>query len=167
MAGKVGNDVFADRFTAELQSAAINTSLVEKAELPSGSAVILVLPHGDNVIVISPGANADVSPDFALSAVEGLEAGDFLLCQLEIPLDSVQAALASARKKEVITILDPAPACTLPDELLSRVKILTPNQTEAAVLLSDSEPPGDFRHAETAARKLQARGPKTVILKMV
>jgi ribokinase len=140
--------------------------LVQHSDSPSGTAIIFVLPHGDNVIVISAGANARVSPEFALKAVEGLEAGDFLLCQLEIPLDSVHAALESATKKGVITILDPAPARALSDELLSYVSILTPNQTEAAVLLGDSDAPEDFAHAGVAARKLQDRGPTTVIVKL-
>lgn len=166
MAGKVGNDVFANRLIAELQSAGVKTELVEQTDSPSGTAIIFVLPHGDNSIVISPGANADVSSDFALKAIEDMEAGDLLLCQLEIPLESVHAALESASKNGIITILDPAPARPLSDKLLSCVNILTPNQTEAALLLGDLEPPEDYVQAEIAARKLQARGPGTVIVKM-
>jgi ribokinase len=166
MAGKLGDDLFADKLTAELKISGVSTELVQRSDSPSGTAIIFVLPHGDNLIVISPGANADVSTDFALKAVEGMKAGDLLLCQLEVPRESVQVALASARKKRVITLLDPAPASALSDELLSRVDILTPNQTEAALLLGDSEPAEDYVHAEMAARKLQARGPGTVIVKM-
>jgi ribokinase len=166
MAGKIGNDVFADRLTSGLQAAGVDTTLIKQSASPSGAAVIFVLPHGENMIVISAGANADVAPDFAVKAVERLSPGDLLLCQLEIPLDSVQAAFRSAKQKDVVTILDPAPACALSDELLACVDILTPNQTEAASLLGNETAPEDHRQAEAAARKLQQRGPKTVIVKL-
>jgi ribokinase len=166
MGGKVGNDVFADRLLRELEAAGVDTTLVSGSNLPSGSATIFVLPNGDNMIVISPGANGDVSVDFALQAIDTLQSGDSLLCQLEIPLESVAAALESAYKKAVITILDPAPAYPLPDDLLTSVSILTPNQTEAAILADTSEPPNTMMEAESVARRLQARGARTVIVKM-
>lgn len=166
MAGMVGSDVFAERLIRELHDAGVATQLVRKSAWASGSAIILVLPNGENSIAISPGANADISVDFALEAIEDLEPGDLLLCQLEIPLAAVLAALQAASKKNVITILDPAPACALPDDLLWSVSILTPNQTETAILLGTPEVPEQFSQAEAAARKLQARGAKTVIVKM-
>ena len=166
MAGKVGNDVFGQRLADELKSAGVRTDSVRRSESRSGTAVIFVLPNGENLIVISPGANADVSVDFALTAVDSLQEGDFLLCQLEVPVAAVRAAIVSAYRKNVTTILDPAPARALPDELLSSISILTPNQTEAAVLLGHSQTPQELAQAESAARDLQARGPQTVIIKM-
>ncbi len=166
MAGKVGTDVFADRLVQELRSAGVDTGLVARSQAASGSAIIVVLPNGENSIVISPGANADISVEFALAAIEELERGDLLLCQLETPLNAVTAAIVTAHKKGVVTILDPAPACDLPDELLSSTSILTPNQTEAAALAGISEAPKSFEDAELVARQLQARGASTVILKM-
>jgi ribokinase len=165
MAGKVGADVFGQRLVTELQRAGVNTELVQNSAASTGSATIFVLPNGENAIVISAGANADISVAFARDAVEGLKPGDLLLCQLEIPLEAVRAALNAAREKGVIAILDPAPACTLPDELLSQVAILTPNQTEAAILLG-SDPPTDWAQAERVARALQGHGAETVIVKM-
>ena len=166
MAGKLGDDAFAQRLLRELRNAGVDTGLVGTSSAPSGSALICVLPNGENTIVISPGANADIAPTLALDAIEDLKPSDLLLCQLEIPLEAVQAAIQAAYKKNVITILDPAPACELPDDLLSCVTILTPNQTEAALLLGTSENLEDFAQAEAAARKLQDRGPQTVIVKM-
>ena len=166
MAGKVGNDAFAERLLRELRNAGVDTGLVGTSTAPSGSAIICVLPNGENTIVISPGANGDISSTFALNAIGDLEPGDLLLCQLEIPLEAVKAAVQAAYRKKAITILDPAPACELPDGLLSCVTILTPNQTEAALLLGTSENLEDLAPAEAAARKLQDRGPQTVIVKM-
>lgn len=166
MAGKVGTDVFAHRLIDGLREAGVNTNLVSRSDSPTGTAVILVLPSGENSIVISPGANGDVSIDFALDALERLNAGDLLLCQLEIPLESVSTALKVARNKGVTTILDPAPACPLSNDLIASVNILTPNQTEAALLLDTKCAPETFAEAEGCARKLLERGAETVIIKL-
>lgn len=166
MAGKIGNDVFADRIVQELKHAGVATEFVLASDSPSGTAVIFVLPTGENIIVISAGANAGVSEAFALEAIDNLQPGDLLLCQLEIPLNAVSTALEAAHQKGVITVLDPAPACALPKGLLSSVSILTPNQTEAAILLDTDDPPADFSQAERAALELRARGAEAVIVKM-
>ena len=166
MAGMVGNDVFADRLRQELQDAGVNTEMVRTADISSGSAGIFVLPNGENAIVISPGANGKVSVEFARKASESLGTGDFLLCQLEIPPDAVETAMKSAHERGAVTILDPAPAAELPDELLRSVSILTPNQTEAAFLIGASTVPESMAEAEVAARTLQSRGVQTVIVKM-
>ncbi len=166
MAGRVGDDAFAERLIRELQSADVDTQLVSQSPGPSGSATIFVLPDGENTIVTSAGANAELSNEFATQVGDQLQAGDLLLCQLETPLGAVFSAIQAARRKQATTILDPAPACALPDELLSYIDVLTPNQTEAAILLGVSEIPARFAEAEAAARKLQARGAKAVIVKL-
>jgi ribokinase len=167
MAGKVGSDVFADRVLGELQSSSVDTGLIGRSSSPSGTATIFVLPSGENLIVISPAANGDISVDFALGAVDHLKPGDLLLCQLEIPIEAVQAALKMAHRKGAITILDPAPAAPISDELLSSVTILTPNQTETAILLGDStHAPENVEQAAEAAVKLRQRGAQTVIIKL-
>jgi ribokinase len=166
MAGKVGDDVFAARLLNELRNAGVDTSLVGTAPGASGSAAILVLPNGDNSIVISPAANAQVSIEFALQAVQNLREGDLLLCQLETPLDTVASVVQAAYAKGVTTVLDPAPARALSDNVLQAVSILTPNQTEAAILTGQQETPVDKAAAEKVARKLQSRGARTVIVKL-
>jgi ribokinase len=166
MAGKVGTDVFAERILHELRTTGVHTKLVHTSPEPSGTAIILVFPNGENLIVISAGANADISESFALDAVKDMQPGDILLCQLETPLEAVSAACQAAHQRGVITILDPAPARALPDELLSSITILTPNQTETAILLESSEGPANFTEAAAAARRLQSRGTQSVIVKM-
>jgi ribokinase len=166
MAGMVGNDVFADRLLQELRDSGVNTNMVRAADTSSGSAGIFVLPNGENAIVISPGANGEVSAEFARNAVGSLQTGDFLLCQLEIPLEAVEAAMDAAHERGVVTLLDPAPAAELPDDLLRSVSILTPNQTEAAFLTGALKAPENITEAETAARILQSHGAYAVIVKM-
>jgi ribokinase len=95
------------------------------------------------------------------------ERGGFLLCQLEVPLVTVEAALGQARRIGIVTILDPAPAQPLTRELLSSVDWLTPNQTEAELLLS--APEGSvrtFAEAREAALRLRDWGPRGVIVKL-
>lgn len=166
MAGKVGSDVFAGRILRELEAAGVDTELVAQPDLATGSATIFVLPSGDNTIVLSPGANADVSAAFGLQAVENLQPGDLLLCQLEIPMETVEASIRAAHERQIVTVLDPAPAARLPDRLLGSVDILTPNQTEAASLTGAAEPPGNMVEAEQCAQELRRRGAKTVIVTM-
>ena len=165
MAGCLGADVFGRQLREELSAAGVDMSRVRTGELASGTATILVLPGGQNVIVISAGANGEVTVPVALDAVGDLEDGDILLCQLEIPLESVEAAVSEAYRRGVVTILDPAPACPLPAALLQAVTILTPNQTEAGLLLARPavESLSDAREAAAALRQL---GPRLVILKL-
>lgn len=166
MAGKVGSDVFAERILREMRDAGVDTELIGTSSEPSGTAVIFVLPNGDNCIVISTGANADITSTFALDAVEKMDAGDILLCQLETPLEAVSAALRAAHARGMTTILDPAPARDLPESLFSSIDILTPNQTETAILLGRSEQPLDFNEAAPAAKTLRSFGARAVIIKM-
>jgi ribokinase len=88
------------------------------------------------------------------------------MCQLETPLEAVEAALKAAYSRGVVTMLDPAPASALSRDVLSCVTILTPNQTEAAIVAGFERAPETAAEAEAAARELQRRGAHTVIVKM-
>ncbi len=166
MAGKIGCDMFAERILRELQAARVQTELIAQSARASGTALIFVLPNGENSIVIAAGANGDIDLSFALKVAEQIDSDDILLCQLETPLEAVSTTLNAAFKRGVTTILDPAPACDLPDELLSTVSILTPNQIETAILLRWPKPPANFDEAAAAANALRARGARAVIVKM-
>jgi ribokinase len=166
MAGVVGSDSFADGILGDLQSQRVDTSFVRRSSKASGTAIIFVLPDGNNSIVISPGANRDVGIELADQAIATLARGDILLCQLEVPLDAVDTALSLARARGVLTILDPAPACNLSTSLLRAVDILTPNQSEASSLLGWRAPVATVEEARVAAATLQARGPRSVVVKL-
>ena len=83
MIGQVGNDRLGSLLLDSLQSAGVNTERVGKSDKPTGTAVILVLPDGENLIVISAGANATVTPEVAESGLADLGPRSLLLCQLE------------------------------------------------------------------------------------
>ena len=166
MAGMVGNDPFGARLRSELSALGADVSRVREWAGPSGTATILVMPDGENAIVIAAGANAEVDVSSAVAAVSDLSPGDFLLCQLEIPLVSVGASMSVAKGRGATTILDPAPAQLLSPVMLQTVTILTPNQTEAALLLGHPHPLETVEEAQQAANALRALGPDTVIIKL-
>jgi ribokinase len=164
---QLGADPFGSKLLESLEASGVETSCVGIANRPTGCASIYVLPSGENSIVISPGANATLDPDTAIRKLDLLRSGDLVLSQLEIPVLTVTAALMRAKQVGAITVLDPAPVQPLPPELLAVVDYLTPNQTEAAMLLGDpSREPVDVESAARVARELLKLGPKTVVLKL-
>ena len=167
MVGRIGNDSFGPRLIESLNSAGVDTSEVKTVESSTGAAFILVLPDGENLILLSPGANARFEAEPGLFVRLALSPGDCVLTQLESPIETVAAALAEGRRAGATTILDPAPARSLPPGLLAKVDWLTPNQTEAAILLGEPDLNiDDYTSAESAARRLLALGPKGVMMKL-
>lgn len=167
MAGRVGYDLFADHLKASLAAAGVDVSAVHATKSqPTGVALIWVEESGQNAIVVASGANHA----FHASEVEALRpvfrGAALALFQLETPLKTVEAALAVAREEGARTMLDPAPARPLSRELLERVDLLTPNESEACLLLG--RPPGrlTFEEAPEVAAALLAMGPRAVILKL-
>jgi len=167
MIASVGADPFGQALLASLNGAGVDTGRVRTSHRPTGCACIYVLPGGANSIVISPGANADLDAESTLSRLHDLSENDFLLAQLETPLETVEAAFAHAARIGAITILDPAPARALPPALVANVGLVTPNQTEAGVLLGDPDLPMEsFADAERAASRLLAMGSRAAMLKL-
>ena len=151
----VGADGLGDDMVLGLEAEGINTRyVVRDPDAPTGVALITVdEATGENVIVVASGANAKLSVGLVDMAAALIREADVLVCQLESPLETVAAALKLARAAGRTTILNPAPAQALPDEMLSLVSALTPNETEAALLAGDAA-----LTPEAAARTLQARG---------
>ncbi len=134
MVGRVGDDDAGSLLRAALDSAGVDTRAVPAtAGTPSGTALIAVGSDGDNAIVVSPGANGRMSSADATSAAGILAAAEVVLLQLEIPLEAVTAAARCARRTVVLNPA-PAPAEPLPGDLLDRVDVVVPNQTELARL---------------------------------
>lgn len=131
---KVGNDLFGDNAIKGYEKDGIDTSHVLRSCKPSGVALIMVDDKGENVISVAPGANGDLTPADIESVKDVLESADYVILQLEIPVESTMTAAKIAHKAGACVILNPAPVATLPDELFQYVSIITPNQTEMALL---------------------------------
>jgi len=167
MVGRVGYDVFADHLKASLSAAGVDVSAVHATRAqPTGVALISVDRAGQNSIVVASGANHALAAAETEAMRPVFRGARFVLFQLESPLDTVASALKLAREEGARTILDPAPAAPLPPELLANVDILTPNETEASVLLG--LPPARVAASDAVplARSLRQRGPKAVLLKL-
>jgi ribokinase len=157
MVGMVGSDDAGDRLLAALAAAGVGTSRVRRStSLATGLALIMVDDAAENTIVVIPSANGALTPGDLDAGVIGEAA--VVLLQLEIPLETVEAAAALARGK---VVLNPAPAHPLPAALLDRVDVLVPNRTELA-LLAGAEPPATMEEAAALARSLE--GPKGVVV---
>jgi ribokinase len=166
MIGELGQDQFANLLIDSLSAANVDCSCVGRSPGSTGTAIILVLPSGENLIVVSPAANFRLTPELVNARLGQISSSTILLCQLEIPLASTACALAAAHSAGAITILDPAPAQPLDRGLLACVTYLTPNQTEAALLLNSSGLIATYDEAEQAAHQLLALGPANVIVKL-
>ena len=167
MAGRVGYDVFADQLKASLAAAGVDVSYVHATKSqPTGVALISVESSGQNSIVVASGANHALLASEVENMRPAFRGALFALFQLETPLDSVAAALAMAREEGARTILDPAPAQPLAPEMLGRVDILTPNETEACILLGRTGVRVSLGVAPEMARALRALGAHTVVLKL-
>lgn len=167
MVGRVGHDVFADHLKASLAAAGVEVSAVHAARSqPTGVALIWVDKAGQNSIVVASGANLALASSDTEAMRQVFRGAKFVLFQLETPLDTVAGALKVAREEGARTILDPAPAKPLSNELLSLVDILTPNESEASLLLGRAAARVSVEQAPALARELLAKGPKQVILKL-
>ena len=163
MIGRVGYDVFADHLKASLSATGVDVSGVMATRTqPTGTAFIWVDREGQNSIVVASGANHALTP----ADLPSFSGARYVLFQLETPLDTIAAALKQAGREGAKTILDPAPAQQLSPDLLAAVDILTPNETEAALLLGRNPSRVSLLEAPALARAVHAMGPKAVVLKL-
>ena len=160
---RVGRDMFGEQAVAGFRKDGINVDyIVRDAASPSGVALIFVAKDGENSIAVASGANGKLAPGDVKQAAAQFSKAAVLVMQLETPLATVQAAADLAARAGVRVILNPAPARPLPDRLLRRISILTPNETEAELLTGIKV--ADAASAARAAAKLRARGVATVII---
>lgn len=126
--GAVGDDAAGTRLREVLAIDGIDPARLAVTDAPTGRALIIVDDRAENSIVVVPGANATVVPpvDVPPSAV--------VLCQLEVPVESVVHAFRSARAHGALTVLNPAPAAELPADLLAVCDVIVPNEHEVELL---------------------------------
>ncbi|WIF95451.1 ribokinase [Caminicella sporogenes] len=133
MLGKVGDDSFGEilKNNLQLNNVDISNVYVQKNQ-STGIAMIMVNEDGDNSIVVIPGANFDLMPEDIKDSV--IRDCDILVSQLEIPLETIEYIFKKAKDMNKYTILNPAPACKLSDNLLENIDLLVLNETEIEVL---------------------------------
>ncbi|MDO5977522.1 ribokinase [Flavivirga spongiicola] len=111
----------------------VSSSLIVN-EVASGTAIIMVDEHGENSIIITPGANNKLDPTYLLSIENIIKEADILVLQMETPYETVKKACALAKKNQTQVILNVAPAMPIDNAFLNNVDILVVNETEAETL---------------------------------
>ena len=159
MVGAVGEDVFGQAMLDNLANSGVGTKSIMRVPGSSGVAPIFLGADGQNCIVVIPGANRKVDNAAVDAQAELIRGAGMVLCQLEIPIETVSHTLAICKAAGVPVMLDPAPAAELPESVWEQVAWLTPNETEAAFYI------GETANVEDAAKQFFARGVSGVVLK--
>lgn len=136
LVARVGDDEHGRLLTDALRSSHVDDRwLSTSSTAPTGVAMITVDDTGENTIVVSPGANDELGAEEIAACSDALAAATVVISQLEVSLPVVEAAARAAGGR---FFLNPAPARSLPDDLLGRVEVLIPNRSELAVLANTS-----------------------------
>jgi ribokinase len=163
MVTRVGRDVFGEQTVHNYREQGIDTTyVVTDPDHPTGVASIVVDDAARNCILVVAGANQGLRPDDVRGAARAVQEADVLLCQLEVPLESVHEALLVAKAAGVRTILNPAPAVPLDDAFLALADLCVPNESEIELLTEKSA--STLKGAEAGARVLLRRGAGAVIV---
>ena len=161
LVARIGDDDFGTMGRKLWQAEGVDITHVETAPGErSGVAQILVYEDGDNSIAVYPGAGAALGVQQVQGAHATLAACKVVMASCEVPLAATQAAFAIARTYGARTVLNPAPACPLPAELLVLVDVLTPNESELHLLAGTAA----GSDVDEAARVMLSRGPKAVVV---
>jgi len=147
--GAVGDDSYGELLKRSLAESGVDTDLLRTSERPTGIAYITVTPDGENSILVSPGANSGLRPEDV-----DLDGAEIVVLSLEIPLETVEHAVAKAAEKGVRTLLNLSPAAELSAKTLQGLDVLLVNEHEAAFLLG----------GEAGFPKLLDLGPKAAVV---
>ncbi len=163
MIGKIGKDDNGKILKALLKKEGINTNLIfEDNKEPTGMAMITVNNNGNNSIVVISGSNMTLNEEEIEKAKEEIKKSDILISQFETPENCTLKAFKIAKENNIITILNPAPAKKINDELLKYTDIIIPNETEVEVLTGIKV--NNLEKAKIASKKLLKKGVKFVII---
>ena len=161
MIAALGSDLFTERLLSGLQEAGVGTDAIQRVAGPCGVAQISRADSGENSIIVISGANRFVSAAYIDAHQDTIKQASMVLVQLETPMEAVLLLAEVARRDNIPLMLDPAPAVPLPEALLRHTTWLTPNETEAQILLG-----GLLLQPAAAAEKLLATGVRNVALKL-
>jgi ribokinase len=160
MIGRVGGDAFGSVLRQNLVQEGISTErlMVDDGQA-TGVALITVEDSGENMIIVVPGANGQITPADIDAACPLIAGADILLMQLEIPLQVAEYAAELAHARGVTLMLNAAPAQPLPPGILAQVDYLIVNEVEAGLLAGTAT-----AHPADGARALQAQGAQAVVV---
>ncbi|MBP6238056.1 MAG: ribokinase [Saprospiraceae bacterium] len=160
---KLGNDIFGAQSKLNLEKEGVLVDYVFCDDVhPSGVALISVDDNGENSIVVAPGANAQLGIDEVNKAKSCILAAEIILMQLEIPITTVESVKHMALNMNKKVILNPAPACHLPDAVLNGLYLITPNHNEVEILTGFTI--SDEHSCEKASQYLKNKGVQNVII---
>ncbi len=160
---KVGKDVFGESALKQFALEGIHSEFIcQDDKQPSGVALINVDAHGENCITVASGANARLLPQDIEAANSLFQAGNWLLIQLEIPLETVVYSLEKAHHAGISVVLNPAPACSLPESIYAYIDIISPNETETEFLTGIR--PMDEASLSQACDYFLTRGVRRVVI---
>lgn len=163
MVGCVGNE-FGDELIRSLESCGADAKFIERKKSVSSGIAMIIVAEGDNRIIIDRGANGKVDKELIDCALREAEKGDYLVAQLEIDPETVAYALARAKEKGMVTILNPAPAAELPVGIFKDCDYFLPNQSEAQFYTGIY--PEDEESAKRCGAILREKGIRKVIITM-
>ena len=158
---KTGKDIFGKQAIEGFKKEGLDIdNLIETSEFASGIALITVSESGENEIVVASGANMDLKPeDLPDSVFEDIE---FILLQLEIPLETVKYIVEKCNEFNIKVILNPAPAVELDDDFLKGIYLITPNETETQIITGIL--PESPESLKEAALYFQKKGIENIII---
>lgn len=160
----VGDDDSGKWMTRNFETDGMDVSKVKISSSPTGTALIFVDDNAENCIAVAPGANEDLLPEDMDNVKDCIARSSFMLLQLEIPVRTVCRAMELASEAGVKIVLNPAPMTAIPEEMFSRIYIISPNETEAEALTGiHIENEADARKA---AEVLMGKGVTNVIVTM-
>ena len=169
MVGQVGGDAQGAWLRTSLETAGVDARRVSTDDgVSSGVALIITDATGQNEIVVVAGANGTFTPDRLAPGVALLQRATVVLLQLEIPMATVERAAAETRASGGMLLLDPAPAGDVPNQLLALASLVTPNESELAVLTDAPllDDPTSDDEIDARAARLLARGATAVLVKL-
>lgn len=137
--GCVGDDSFGRELVDQLKAEGVATGHVRVVKETGTGVAAITVSQAENSIVVVPGANHALTPADLYAAESSFADADVVLCQLEIPLATVEAAAEIAQRHGKPFLLNPAPAIELSASLLERVALLTPNEHELALVLGGAD----------------------------
>ena len=160
---RLADDDFGKMALQTWESANVKGAVKYSSDSYTGAAFIFVDDNtGDNAIIISPGAASEISLTDIHDNSETISSTDVFLTQLEQPIDVAHEGLKIAKNNGKITILNPAPAASLPKEIFSLCDFITPNETETETLTGVNI--STLEDADTACKKFVEMGVKNPII---